>query len=145
MDTGHWYFPTSFDPSSAVGFVYRITNKLTGKAYIGKKNFWSVTRKAVKGKKRKVRITKESDWKTYCSSSKEVQEDIRIHSEDNFLFHIISLHKTKQELDYAEAKLQWQLNVVSSKLPDGTKAFYNKRTEVLRFNQYTSEKVIFTP
>jgi hypothetical protein len=38
----------------------------------------------------------------------------------------------------------WQLNVVSSKLPDGTKAFYNKRIEVLRFNQYTSEKVILT-
>ena len=145
MDTGHWYFPTSFDPASAIGFVYRITHKVTGKSYIGKKNFWSTTRKAVKGKKRKQVITKESDWKTYCSSSKEVQEDIRIHSEDQFLFLIVSIHKTKQELDFAEARLQWQLNVVSSKLPDGTKAFYNKRTEVLRFNQYTSEKVIFTP
>ena len=145
MDTGHWYFPTAFDPASAVGFVYRITHKVTGKSYIGKKNFWSTTRKAVKGKKRKQVITKESDWKTYCSSSKEVQEDIRIHSEDQFLFLIVSIHKTKQELDFAEARLQWQLNVVSSKLPDGTKAFYNKRTEVLRFNQYTSEKVIFTP
>ena len=144
MDTGHWYFPTSFDPASAFGFVYRITNKVTGKSYIGKKNFWSITRKAVKGKKRKVRITKESDWKTYCSSSKDVQDDIRDSSEDMFEFLILSIHKSKQELDYNEAKLQWQLNVVSAKLPDGTKAFYNKRIEVLRFNQFTSEKVILT-
>lgn len=143
MDTGHWYFPTTFDTTTAFGFVYRIINMQTGQSYIGKKNFWSVTRKRIAGKKRKQVITKESDWKTYCSSSTSVQEDIRRLSESMFQFHILSVHKTKQELDFAETKLQWQLDVINSKFPDGSKMYYNKRIEALRNNQYTKDRVKF--
>lgn len=143
MDTGHWYFPTTFDPTTCFGFVYRIINMQTGQSYIGKKQFWSVTRKAVKGKKRKQVITKESDWKTYCSSSKSVQEDIQSLGKHMFQFHILSLHKTKQELDFNEIKVQWQLDVLNAKFADGTKMFYNGRIERLNHNQYTKDKVIF--
>ena len=143
MDTGHWYFPTTFDTTTAFGFVYRIINMSTGKSYIGKKNFWSVTRKTVKGKKRKQVITKESDWKTYCSSSKSVQEDIQSLGEHMFQFQILSLHKTKQELDFNEIKVQWQLDVLNAKFADGTKMFYNGRVERINHNQYTKDRVKF--
>lgn len=143
MDTGHWFFPTTFDTTTAFGFVYRIINMQTGQSYIGKKNFWSRTRKSVKGKKRRQVIIKESDWKTYISSSTSVQEDIRIHSKAMFQFHILSVHKTKQELDFAETRTQWQLDVLNSKFPDGSKMFYNGRIEALRFNQFTKDRVKF--
>lgn len=143
MQHGHWFFPTSFDINSCFGFVYRIINMQTGQSYIGKKNFWSTTRKAVKGKKRRQVIRKESDWKTYNSSSPSVQEDIRKYSESMFQFQILSLHVSKQELDFAEAKLQWQLDVTGAKFHDGTKMFYNKRVEAIRLNQYTKNKVAF--
>lgn len=138
MDTGHWFFPTSFDPASAVGFVYRIINMSTGKSYIGKKQFWSRTRKSVKGKKRKQTIISESNWKEYTSSSNQVNEDIKKFGKDQFQFLILSVHKTKQELDFAETKTQWQLDVASSD------KFYNGRIEPIRHNQYTKGKVFFT-
>ena len=114
MDTGHWYFPTTFDPTTAFGFVYRITHLPTGKSYIGKKNFWSRTRKSVKGKKRKQTVITESNWKEYTSSSNQVNEDIKKFGKDKFQFLIMSLHKTKQELDFAETKTQWLYDVTSS-------------------------------
>lgn len=143
MDTGHWYFPTTFDTTTAFGFVYRIINMSTGKSYIGKKNFWSRTTKRVPGKKRKAVIIKESDWKTYTSSSREVNQDILTLSKSMFQFHILSIHLTKQELDFAETKTQWQLDVLNSKFADGSKMFYNGRIERLNHNQFTRERVKF--
>lgn len=46
------------------GFVYKITDTLTNKFYIGKKFIWS--RRKVKGKTRRQKL--ESDWKQYYSS-----------------------------------------------------------------------------
>lgn len=143
MDTGHWYFPIAFDTTTCFGFVYRIINMSTGKSYIGKKNFWSRTTKSVKGKKRKQVTLKESDWKTYTSSSKEVNHDILTLSKSMFQFHILSLHKTKQELDFAETKTQWQLDVLNAKFPDGSKMFYNGRIERINHNQWTKDRIKF--
>ena len=137
MDTGHWYFPTTFDTSTAFGFVYRIINMSTGKSYIGKKNFWSRTRKSVKGKKRKQVIISESNWKVYTSSSNQVNEEIEKLGKEKFQFLILSIHKTKQELDFMETKTQWQLDVT------GSDKYYNGRVEPIRFNQYTKGKVQF--
>jgi len=143
MDTGHWYFPTTFDTTTAFGFVYRIINMSTGQSYIGKKQFWSRTTKSVKGKKRRQVTLKESDWKTYTSSSNQVNPDIAAHSKSMFQFHMLSVHKTKQELDFMETKTQWQLDVLNAKLPDGSKMFYNGRIEAIRNNQYTKDRVKF--
>lgn len=143
MDTGHWIFPTSFDPTTAFGFVYRIINMQTGQSYIGKKNFWSRTRKSIKGKKRKQIVITESNWKEYTSSSTQLNEDIQKYTKAMFQFHILSVHITKQELDYNEAKVQWVNQVTTAKLPDGTKMFYNGRVERLSYNQWTKDRVKF--
>ena len=55
------------------GFVYCITNKTTGRKYIGRKYFWSF--RTPPGKKRKVK--QESDWKKYYGSCPELKEDIK--------------------------------------------------------------------
>lgn len=143
MQHGHWYFPTSFDINSAFGFVYRIINMQTGQSYIGKKNFWSRNKKSVPGKKRKQTIISESNWKEYTSSCNQLNEDIKKIGKHMFQFHIISVHVTKQELDYTEAKLQWQLDVIHSKFPDGTRVYYNGRQEPIRLNSYTKDRVKF--
>ncbi len=60
-------------PENVFGFVYLIecTN---GKAYIGRKYFTKAGYKVVKGKRKKLR--KESDWKDYYGSSKDLLADL---------------------------------------------------------------------
>ena len=101
-------------PENSIGCVYRITNTVSGKLYIGKKNFFStqsrqktVTLKTTgEKKKKKVKVTKESDWRTYYGSSDEVKKDIEILGQENFKREILELCYSKGELSYYEAKYQ---------------------------------------
>lgn len=92
------------------GFVYRITNTINQKAYIGKKLFWFKKTKVLKGKKK--RYLAPSDWKSYYGSSKAVQADIEQYGEDKFTREIITLCKNKGECSYYEAKAQFDNNVL---------------------------------
>ena len=100
-------------PDDIEGFVYVITDKRNDKKYIGKKKFWSVTRKPpLKGKIRKRVVRKESDWMKYYGSSELVNQLLVEHGEDNFHREIIHLCKTKGEMSYLEAKEQFDRNVL---------------------------------
>ena len=67
---------------AAVGFVYLIT--IDGMEYIGKKNYYTTRKKPFgkkelsqvtdKRKKKYHKITKESNWLSYCSSSDSVKK-----------------------------------------------------------------------
>lgn len=97
------------------GFVYLITNLLTGRKYIGKKSFWKRrTLKPLKGKKRKRKIKVESDWRSYHGSSKELNADIEEYGEENFSKLILNCYKTKFEVSYYEAKEQFDRSVLLS-------------------------------
>ena len=97
-----------------IGFVYCITNKLSGKKYIGKKLFKNVRRTKVKGKTRRKKTVKESDWKDYWGSNKTLQEDVKNLGEQNFQRNILRLCETKGECNYWEAKYQMQNEVLES-------------------------------
>jgi len=97
-----------------IGFVYCITNNVTGKKYIGKKLFKSTRRTKVKGQTRRKKTVKESDWKEYWGSNKVLQEDVQTLGEDNFERIILKLCKTKGECNYWEAKYQMQYEVLES-------------------------------
>ena len=100
-------------PDDIEGFVYVITDTRNDKKYVGKKRFWSVTRKPpLKGKKRKRVIRKESDWMKYYGSSDLVNQLLVEHGEDNFRREIIHLCKTKGEMSYLEAKEQFNRDVL---------------------------------
>ena len=100
-------------PDDIEGFVYVITDTRNDKKYVGKKRFWSVTRKPpLKGKKRKRVIRKESDWMKYYGSSDLVNQLLVEHGEDNFHREIIHLCKTKGEMSYLEAKEQFDRDVL---------------------------------
>ena len=103
------------------GFIYKITNTLTGKLYIGRKYFWSKR----KLKKAKRRTTLESDWKNYYGSSDLLCSDIEKYGKENFKREILSLHKTKGQVNYAEIMLQFQLDVLYAMDTSGEELFYN--------------------
>ena len=125
MDKGHWEFPHDFEIDEWFGFIYRITEIATGKEYIGKKQFHSYCRKAVKGKKRKKMVITENDWKTYTSSSTHINEALSKLGKAAFKFEIESLHSTRGSLVYAEVRYQVTEDVLRARLPDGTRKYFN--------------------
>ena len=102
-------------PEDYQGFVYMITEKNTGKKYIGKKFFWKPKVLPVtKTRKRRVRTRAESDWRKYYGSNKNLQTLIESEGTDNYSREILRLCKTKGECSYYEAKLQFQYDVLLS-------------------------------
>jgi hypothetical protein len=102
-------------------FVYIITNLENNKRYIGKKIFTSVRRQKVKGKKRRKKVQKESNWKSYFGSNLALIADVDRLGEDKFSREIVKLCKTRGTASYWEAKLQMQHEVLEN--PD---KFYNE-------------------
>jgi len=69
-------------PDNAVGFIYMIVNPETGNFYFGKKSLYSSrTLPALKGQKRKRKVTKESNWLSYQSSNSTVKSWNSPHKE----------------------------------------------------------------
>lgn len=108
-------------PEDCVGFVYLITNKLTGRKYIGKKlaKFSRTTYKMVKlknGKKKRKKIKGkiDSDWMTYYGSSPELTKDVVALGVENFDREILYYCKSKSECSYIEAREQFARRVLES-------------------------------
>jgi hypothetical protein len=102
---------TSEEIGDCIGFVYLITDLSNGKKYIGKKLFVSTNRlPPLKGKTRKRVVRKESDWKNYFGSSEEVKA--LVEAGNSFKREILHLCKTRGEMSYMEAKLQFQYDVL---------------------------------
>ena len=119
-------------PEDCVGFVYLITNMLTGRKYVGKKlaKFSKTTYKTVKlkngtKKKKKIRGKIDSDWQTYYGSSPNLQADIDTLGTDKFTREILYYCKSKAETSYIEAREQFDRKVLESD------EYYNGHIQVL--------------
>ena len=100
-------------PEEFQGFVYELTEIRSNKKYIGKKNFWKPkTLPITKTRKRRIRTRTESDWRTYFGSSNEVRNLVEQRGSDTFKREILRLCKTKGEMSYYEAKLQFDNDVL---------------------------------
>lgn len=108
------------------GFVYKIVNLITGQEYIGKKIFWQERRKRIPGRKNRRLIITESDWKTYESSSQQLVDDINKYGKHNFRFIILECLRTRGQMSYLEAELQFKYDVLNNRMPDGKYKYYNK-------------------
>lgn len=113
-------------PEDQIGFIYRISSIKDlevngvifkkGVYYIGQKQFYS-NRTTVLSKKKsnelwkgrgakpkKQKVTKNSDWLTYCSSSTILLNLVSLHGEESFRWEIIGFACSTSGLDYLEAK-----------------------------------------
>ena len=108
-------------PEGTFGYIYLITNILTNKFYVGKKQL-SSNRKAKLTKKEKLlpenkrkrfkRVIKETDWLTYWGSSDELKQDIEKLGIENFKREILCFCSTKMNLSYYEVHYQFKYDVL---------------------------------
>jgi hypothetical protein len=108
-------------PEDCVGFVYLITNTVSGRKYIGKKlaKFSKTTVRTVKlkngtKKKKKIRSKIDSDWQTYYGSNDELKKDIQQLGPDKFTREILFYCKSKAECSYVEAREQFRHQILES-------------------------------
>jgi hypothetical protein len=129
-------------PEDCVGFVYLITNTLTGRKYIGKKlaKFSKTTYKVVKlkngnKKKKKIRSKIDSDWQLYYGSSPELTKDIEKLGIENFSREILYYCKSKSECSYIEAREQFARKVLESD------DYYNGHIQVRVHGSHIKNKI----
>ena len=108
-------------PDDCIGFVYLITNNLSGRKYIGKKlaKFSKTTYKTVKQKngtkkRKKIRSKIDSDWREYYGSSPELTADVIKLGTENFTREILYYCNSKSECSYIEAREQFSRRVLES-------------------------------
>lgn len=100
-------------PDGSFGFVYRITHIPTGKEYIGRKQILSNrTLPPLKGTKRKRKVQKESDWKTYYGSHPEIKKLIKENGAEEFKREIIEFAQTRKNLTYLETRYLFYYRVL---------------------------------
>ena len=108
-------------PEDCVGFVYLITNKLSGRKYIGKKlaKFSKTSYRVVKlkngnKKRKKIRSKIDSDWQLYYGSNDQLNRDVAEIGSNNFTREILFYCKSKAECSYVEAREQFARRVLES-------------------------------
>lgn len=112
IDLGHWEGLLT-EETIPYGFIYEITNMSNNRKYIGKKQCQSIRKRPpLKGKKNKRHQVIETDWRTYTSSSNELNKDIEELGKNNFTFKILQWCDSKWELAYNEMKLQVEREVL---------------------------------
>ena len=117
----HQNAPVEALPEDCVGFVYLITNNLSGKKYIGKKlaKFARTTYRTVKlkngtKKKKKIRSKIDSDWREYYGSNDALNKDVETYGTENFTREILYYCQSKAECSYIEAREQFTHRVLES-------------------------------
>jgi hypothetical protein len=119
-----WYYQDTLVetlPEECVGFVYLITNNLSGRKYIGKKlaKFSKTSVKVVKQKngikkKKRIRTKIDSDWREYYGSSIDLAADILKLGTENFSREILYYCHSKAACSYIEAREQFNRKVLES-------------------------------
>lgn len=129
-------------PEDCVGFVYCITNTVTGRMYIGKKlaKFSKTTYKTVKlkngtKKKKKIRNKIDSDWREYYGSNDELNKDVQNLGAEKFIREILYYCKSKSECSYIEAREQFTRKVLESK------DYYNGHIQVRVHGSHIINKI----
>ena len=108
-------------PEDCVGFVYIITNTVSGRMYVGKKlarfkttRYKMHTQKNGKKIRKKIRGAVASDWQEYYGSSDQLNRDVELLGRDQFRREILYYCRSKAECNYIEAREQFARKVLES-------------------------------
>ena len=108
-------------PEDCVGFVYIITNTISGRMYVGKKlarfkttRYKMHTQKNGKKIRKKIRGAVASDWQEYYGSSDQLNRDVESLGRDQFRREILYYCRSKAECNYIEAREQFARKVLES-------------------------------
>lgn len=92
-------------PPDTYGFIYEVLHKPTQKRYLGKKVLlFNRTLPPLKGTKKKRKVIKESDWKTYYGSHEVIKKLIKEGKKEEFDRTILQCVSSKKLLTYYETK-----------------------------------------
>ena len=140
-----WLYETTLIeslPEDCVGFVYLITNTVSGRKYIGKKlaKFSKTTYRVVKlkngnKKRKKIRSKIDSDWQTYYGSNDELNQDLQTLGSDKFTREILYYCTSKSQCSYIEAREQFRHQVLESD------AYYNGQISVRVHGSHIKNKL----
>lgn len=120
-----WVGMPDVDLTEYEGFVYLVTNKLTGQKYVGRKYFWARLNVKQKGKRKRKKVVKDASWRTYKSSCQAVLADIVANGVENFEFRVLKVCKTRKETNFLEVQEQFDRRVLEARLPSGEWEYYN--------------------
>ena len=108
-------------PEDCVGFVYIITNTISGRMYVGKKlarfkttRYKMHTQKNGKKVRKKIRGAVASDWQEYYGSSDQLNRDVETLGRDQFQREVLYYFRSKAECNYIEAREQFARKVLES-------------------------------
>jgi len=108
-------------PTDCVGFVYIITNTVSGRMYVGKKlarfkttRYKMHTQKNGKKVRKKIRGAVASNWQEYYGSSDQLNRDVESLGRDQFRREILYYCRSKAECNYIEAREQFARKVLES-------------------------------
>jgi len=108
-------------PEECVGFVYIITNTISGRMYVGKKlarfkttRYKMHTQKNGKKVRKKIRGAVASDWQEYYGSSDQLNRDVELLGREKFRREILYYCRSKAECNYIEAREQFARKVLES-------------------------------
>jgi hypothetical protein len=131
----HWQEGLRPDPDNNFGFIYEVRELDTGRRYIGLKQYWFSAGNA----KRRVHDVlhprwtphhwKPSDWRTYTTSSKELNEAMAKKGLDNYEFCILAEYTNKRDLLYAEVETILKADALTLVDSEGEYIYYNKRAD----------------
>ena len=129
-------------PEDCIGFVYLITNTLSGRKYVGKKlakfsktSYRVVKLKNGKKKRKKIKSKIDSDWQQYYGSNIELNKDIEQLGSENFTREILYYCRSKAECSYVEAREQFTRKVLE------TKDYYNGHIQVRVHGSHIINKI----
>ena len=149
---GHWV-GEDINPYHYFGFIYLITDKTSGRLYVGKKQLWSA-RRVMKGCKSKVTDRQSPKWKSCCwkempgwrkykGSSKALDKWQKEYINNEYEYRILYQCRSKGTLHYRELKELWNRNVLTEKMDDGEYLYFNRSIGAIKFRPpaFFSEEV----
>lgn len=99
---GHWQFEEALCQRKQFGFIYLIHDVTNDRMYIGKKQYVGAG---------KLNKGQETDWRSYCSSCKELQKALIANGKQSFKFYVLEEYRLRGSLGYAET---WSLMQVEA-------------------------------